>query len=645
MNDIFNKEWLVTNGLGGYASGTVVGANTRRYHGLLVASENPPTDRRIVVAKIEERVFQQDTYFDLSANQFPGVVYPKGYEYLHSFERIPLPCWQYKTENWHLEKTIFMVYGSNATVVEYSNKGDRPFRLEAHPLFADYEYHQGFRENGFYDYYTEPQEHRLKIYPHFQGKPIFMRWSKGDFIQARNWYKNIQWPMEAYRGYDAVADYYRIGYLTYDLKPGESLFMVFSTKELVGSRSPADLKEEELNRIKELKNISTENVFFNDLLTSADQFLVQRKSTGSETIIAGYHWFADWGRDTMIAMRGLTIAIGDKNASKSILTTFFKYLSEGMLPNRFPDREGDEIEYNTLDAPLWLFIAMYEYHQKFHDAAFIEGHLNDLEDILQHYINGTRYQIHVTDEGFLYGGQEGVQLTWMDAKVDGEVVTPRIGCPVEINALWYNALKAFDFFCQELSKGTPEEYLVLARKIKHNFKDHFVNGHGTLYDVVIPGGTPDNTFRPNQIYVASLPFSLVDMATERKIVQQVGEKLWTPFGLRSLAVDNENYKGHYRGNLWQRDHAYHQGTAWPFLLGEYYSALLKTNKNTEKAREKVVKELEPLRNHFYNENGIQAISEIFDGDGPHEGRGTIQQAWSVGAILKLYVDFKLYKVG
>jgi predicted glycogen debranching enzyme len=643
MGQLFEKEWLVTNGLGSYASGTVCGANTRRYHGLLVASLNPPTDRWGMVSKIEERVFINDTYHDVSSNQYSDMVYPSGKQYLNDFNHISFPIWNYGMHHWKLEKSICMVQGSNTTLISYTNTGTTPFYLELHPLYENSDFHDTFRESQYYDFYTEISKNHIKTYPCYGSKPIFTGWSSGEFTEARSWYKNINLPIEQERGYDFVCDYYRIGYVKHNLKPDEQLVLCFTLEEEVLLKGLKQLYFEEK---KKLAKTSTREAkgFYGDLLNSGNQFLVKRKSTDSMSIIAGYHWFEDWGRDTMISMRGLTIATGNKYASKSILATFFKSIDHGMIPNHFPEHGRDVIPYDTMDATLWLFVATYEYVIQFNDLSFARKYINKLKRILDYHISGTRYDIHVTEEGFLFGGKEGQKLTWMDAVYNGHVVTPRIGCPVEVNALWYNALKIYEVFCQRLKLGFEPEYAQICTKFEANFPKMFINQQGTLYDVIIPNKTNDNCFRPNQLFCLSLPFSVLGRGQQKKIFQAVRKKLYTPYGLRTLDKDNPAFQGEYKGNQSQRDEAYHQGTVWPYLLYAYYHAFFKLYGDTLKNKKSVVKELIPLKEHFYNHQGLYCISEVFDGDEPKQGKGCIQQAWSVAALIQLYARYELYEL-
>ncbi|MCG2461233.1 glycogen debranching enzyme N-terminal domain-containing protein [Flavobacteriaceae bacterium F89] len=644
MNSLFSKEWLLTNGLGGYASSTRDGANTRRYHGLLVAAYEAPVNRKVLVAKVEERVRHNDTYFDLSTNKYPGTIHPRGNQYIQNFKIDPFPTWCYGTASWQLQKQIFMVQGSNTTCLVYTNLGDDGLPLEIHPLYAFADFHTNFHENGITDFYTEIDGDRLKTYPKYGSDPIYTGWNQGDFIEARSWYKNVLLPRDRERGLDFCCDYYRIGYIKSELGPKERLTLYFTLDGDIGNKNIKDLLSKEKRRSKVPKPLESTSDFYGDLLQAGRQFLVHRNSTDSMSIIAGYHWFADWGRDTLIAMRGLTISTGNQKASKSILSTFLNSLNQGMLPNKFPDRNGDPIKYNTMDAALWLFVALYEYYKKFGDTAFIKGHIKSLQTILDFHSKGSRYNIRVTPEGFLYGGEDGVQLTWMDAIVNGRVITPRVGCPVEINALWYNAIKIYDYFCTVLRLKVDEAYAEVIVRFESNFTKHFTNPQGTLYDVVVPNVSKDNSFRPNQIYVLSLPFVALDKALQKRIFEGVRSKLYTPFGLRTLAMEDSRFQGAYTGGREQRDNAYHQGTVWPFLLYEYYRVFFQLYGTSKANKKKVVDELAPLRKHFYSDEGLHCISEIFDGADPQQGKGTIHQAWSVSALIKLYADYELFEV-
>ncbi|AVR45572.1 glycogen debranching protein [Christiangramia fulva] len=639
-DDLFSKEWLLTNGIGGYASGTISGANTRSHHGVLVASLNPPADRKVLVAKVEERIFHDGKYFDLSSNKYPGVIHPDGTQFLKSYQVNPNPKWVYSNEEWKLEKNIFMLQGSNTTLIQYINKSDIPISFEIHPLYSCSDHQMVFRENSYFDFYTEYGSKMIKTYPFYGSKAIYTFWNYGNYMEARSWYKNVLLPVNEQRGLDYVCDYYRIGFLKYTINPNEELTICFTDDDKLSGKKISDLIPQSTNDLYP----ENECRFYQDLLKAGDQFLVQKPESEYKSIIAGYHWFEVWGRDTMIAMRGLTIARENKIASKSILNRFFKNIDRGMIPNRFPDHHSDSIPYNTIDATLWLFVVLYEYYTKFRDLDFVNNHFSALKEILDYHIKGTRYNIHVTGEGFLYGGDVSTQLTWMDAKINGIAITPRNGCAVEINALWYNALKIYEYFASLLHSEIDNKFLELIGLFERNFTRFFTNGEGSLFDVINPGVSTDNSFRPNQIFCLSLPFSVLNFDQKEKIFKAVKEKLYTPYGLRTLSRDDSKFQGVYKGDQWQRDHAYHQGTVWPFLIYEYFRAYFQIYGENLKNKKYVLKELAPIKEHFYHDHGLYCISEIFDGLEPHHGKGCIHQAWSVAALVKLYADYQLYSI-
>lgn len=628
---IANKEWLVTNGIGGYASSNICGANTRRYHGLLIASFQPPTDRRVLVSKLEEKVISAREEFFASTNTYSGAIHPEGYQYLVSFERMPLPASVFSFGKHTFTKTVFMRHGKNTTVVEYTNEGDEALLLELTPLMVCRDHHHLFREDNQWTFNTRHLEERsIEILPGKNDSPVYLRFTAGIFYPEAYWYRHFEYAWEKERGLDFTEDAKSIGKVSCMLAPGESTYLIFSTSISDLEGDPDAWKEEEILRLKGLAPKRKDN-FIKDLILSGDQFLVRRLSADSHTLIAGYHWFTDWGRDTMIAMRGLVIATGKRKMARSILETFLQYLDKGMIPNRFPD-VGEKPEYNTIDATLWMFVALHDYYEQFLDLDFIRSVFDQLTEIIESHYAGTRYNIHVTPEGLLFGGQKGTQLTWMDAKVGDYVVTPRIGCPVEINALWYNALSIYVTFGNLL--GYPVKgYAGKVKALKIEFRKHFINEKGYLNDVVIPGSEPDQAIRPNQIYAISLPYSPLKASEAKRVLEFVHDHLYTGYGLRSLSPSDVSFQPIYTGDLWHRDNAYHQGTVWGFLWGEYALAHLYVHKYSAESRKWVKSQASKLEDHFYNEDGLYGISENFDGNIPEQGKGCIQQAWSVGMTL------------
>ncbi len=548
FQELASKEWLATNGIGGYASSSVVGANTRRYHGLLVASLNPPTQRTVMVSKIEECiVFNRDSAFALSSNQYPGVVHPEGFQYFKFFERKPLPRMKFEAHGCHLLKTVFMVQGSNTTVVEYENTGDTTFKLALTPLFVHRDYHSLSKENAFEDYWITQKNGCYALYAYYGATPLYFNFSAGEFVDNRQWFKNFEYEREQERGLDFREDSFSVANINVVLKPGAKVHLVFSMEEGMAKADPETLKTNELRRLENSVPKDFDDPFLKDLMLAGEQFIVRRNSTEGYSLLAGYHWFTDWGRDTMIAMRGLTIATGKQEISRSILETFLRSVDKGMLPNRFPDR-NEAVEYNTIDATLWLFVALYEYHQKFQDLDFVAEHLGTLTEILDQHIAGTRYNIQATPEGFLAGGEGLAQLTWMDARVGDFVVTPRHGCAVEIQGLWFNALRIYQYFAGALNMPY-EKYQFIGDTLLANFKNQFVRSNGALNDVIVPndaGYATDSTLRPNQIYIVSLPFSLLDQEAEKRVVEVVQEHLLTGFGLAHTFTGTPGFQTNLR---------------------------------------------------------------------------------------------------
>lgn len=637
-NRNLNNEWLVTNGIGGYASTTVSGANTRRYHGLLVAAINPPVERKVMVSKMEETLVTNDPTIELGSNFYPGVIHPQGYKTIQSFERNPLPRTVFKQLEHHIAKTVFMVYGSNTSIVEYENLGTSKSKLLLTPMFLYRDYHSLYHEDESFCHYFDLRNNTLKIYACDHSEPVYMKYSDGEFEENSFWHKNIEYPREQERGQNFQEDTFSIGSVEVNLSPGKKVFVMFSTSEEKITENPQILKANELKRLKSLKPKNNKNQFLADLAIAADQFVVYRHSTQSYSLIAGYHWFTDWGRDTMIALQGIGIALGKQEISRSILATFFKTIDQGMLPNRFSDNENDTPEYNTIDATLWLFDTLYKYYIKFGDADFVKANFKSLEEIIQWHFNGTRYQIQLTEEGFLSGGEGLSQLTWMDARIDDYVVTPRQGMPVEIQALWYNALQIYLFFANKFSDNPTlfqNKIQKTTEKLRKNFTLFFLNKKGYLNDVVKQNKTVDDSIRPNQIYALSLSFPVLDKEVGKHILETVDKHLFTPFGLRTLSPEHPDFRPMYEGNPWERDTAYHQGTVWPFLLSDYYRACLYVYGGLQEIFDKMKDSVDALKNHFYEEDCLYGISEIFDGKKPSHGKGTVNQAWSVSAILQL----------
>jgi predicted glycogen debranching enzyme len=636
------REWLETNGIGGFASSTINGLNTRRYHGLLVAATKPPVGRFVLLSKLEETLFIDGQPFDLSANRYPGVVHPQGFRYLKQFRLDPFPIFTYEVAGVEIEKTVFMIYGENSAVVQYEiRKNNYPEQskhvgLELRPLIAFRDYHSTTHENGSINPGLEEQSGSVSITP-YQGLPsMHLAHNAVELRKTGDWYRNFEYEVERERGLDFTEDLFNPFVLRFDLPLYGVASVIASTDQRDVARVP-EYRQEETTRRRRIERASpVDDGFARGLVAAADQYIVSRGD--QKTIIAGYHWFSDWGRDTMIALPGLTLTTGKHEIARSILRTFAKHVDRGMLPNRFPDA-GETPEYNTVDATLWFFEAARSYLACTGDLEFLRNELYPvLADIIAWHVRGTRYGIKVDASGLLSSGEQGVQLTWMDAKVGDWVVTPRRGNPVEIQALWYNALGIIEELSQRFGdEASQKRYRSMAAVANWSFNRLFWNENsGCLYDVV-SGETVDPSIRPNQIFAVSLAHSMLSPERARAVVETVRQQLLTPYGLRSLAASHPQYRGRYTGGPFDRDGAYHQGTVWPWLMGPFITAYIKVNGSSELARRQVIEWLTPLREHLAD-GGLGQISEIFDGDAPQTSRGCIAQAWSVAEVLRALVE-------
>lgn len=612
-----NHEWLETNSLGGFASGTVAGLHTRRYHGLLVAALRPPGDRVLLLSKVDETLVLDGQRYELGVNQFPGVVHPRGHERLESFARHPFPEWTYRIGGAALVKRVFLVDGQNTLVVQYMWDGPPRAQMEVRPLTAFRDYHSLSRENGAYRRAAHAAgPDILEIRPYETQPALYFGHNASTVVPTGYWYRNFEYTVERERGLDYVEDLQQPFVLQYALERPAAL--VVSTEPRPAALA-SGLEASERER---------RAVFATPLQRAAAQFFVRRAD--GATVIAGYPWFTDWGRDTMIALPGLMQALGNYAEAKSILANFARFTSEGMLPNWFPEN-GQPAEYNTIDAALWFFEAVKAYRDATLDDLFVEREIYPvLKSIVRWHLRGTRYGIGVDDDGLVEGGVDGVQLTWMDAKVGDWVVTPRRGKPVEIQALWYNALCILQELANEFDDPvTRIRCAELGDWVARQFEPLFWNTElGCLYDTV-NGEERDASIRPNQVFTASLSYPLLMGDRAARMLEVVERELLTPMGLRSLSPHDARYRPVYEGGVWERDSAYHQGTVWPWLLGPFVTAYLRVHGGSEVAREKVARWLAPLEAHL-EEHG--QICEIADGDAPHRPRGCPAQAWSVAAL-------------
>jgi predicted glycogen debranching enzyme len=636
LDECLRREWLEANGLGGWASSTLAGAHTRRYHGILVAATQPPVGRMVLLSKLEETLVAGDEKHELGCNRYPGVVHPEGYRSLESFTQDLFPVFEYAALGVKLRKTIVAPHGENTTVVLYEVlSSPSPVTLDLRPFMAPRGSHELSRVNQFLDPRAafEGDVLRIQAYP---GIPqVFVQAPGARFTPAPDWYRNFEYDVERERGLDFREDLFTHGVLSLEMREGDELAVIVSTTDPTGRDGKLLVEQERRRREDLLRGVRPEDDFQRALRLAADSFIV-RRGDDLRTIIAGYHWFADWGRDAMIALPGLCLVTGRFDDAKKILRTFARSVSEGMLPNRFPDA-GEEPEYNTVDATLWFFVAIHRYLEATGDEAFVLGEmLPVLLDIVAWHDRGTRHGIRTDQDGLLRAGAPGVQLTWMDAKVGDHVITPREGKAVEINALWYNAIAIL----ADLTKrgGDAKRARALsarAKAIRSRFQEVFWNETLGCLDDVVDGDRRDSSVRPNQLLALSLPFALLPKDKARRVLAVVDEKLLTPVGLRSLAPDDPAYHPRHTGHPGARDAGYHQGTVWSWLLGPYATALVRAYGAAGKRRARAL--LEGLRPHLADA-GIGTVSEIFDADPPHEPRGCIAQAWSVAETLRAWVE-------
>jgi predicted glycogen debranching enzyme len=636
------REWLETNGLGGFASSTIIGLNTRRYHGLLVAATKPPVGRLVLLSKLEETLFIDGKRFDLSANRYPGVVHPQGFRYLREFRLDPFPVFTYEVEGIEIEKSVFMIHGENSTVIHYElRRNNRPevpknLRLEIRPLIAFRDYHGTTHENSVINPSVQEHSGLASVTPYYGLPSLHLAHNAIELRKTGDWYCNFEYDAEHERGLDFSEDLFNPFVLCFDLRLRRQASVIASTERCDVTQA-VEYRQAEITRRRKARVASPiEDSFAQSLAAASDQYLVSRSD--EKTVIAGYHWFGDWGRDTMIALPGLTLPTGKYEVARSILRTFAKHVDQGMLPNRFPEA-GETSEYNTVDAALWFFEAARAYLAYTGDLEFVRDELYPMfADIISWHARGTRYGIRVDGSGLLASGELGVQLTWMDAKVGDWVVTPRRGKPVEIQALWYNALCIIEDLASRFGdEAARKRYRHMAAAAQWSFNRLFWNEKlGCLYDVV-NGGPPDPSIRPNQIFAVSLPHSMLPLDRAGSVVEKVKEHLLTPFGLRTLAQTDPQYRRRYTGGPTERDGAYHQGTVWAWLLGPFITAYIKVNGRSEEARRQAQAWLSPLEYHLA-EAGLGHVSEIFEGDAPHRPCGCIAQAWSVAEILRVYFE-------
>jgi predicted glycogen debranching enzyme len=633
------REWLVTNGSGGYASATLPGILSRSYHGLLVAALEPPVARTVLVAGSVDWVTYDGKRYPLSTHEFGGgSIAPDGYRYLESFRlEGTLPIWTFALADALVERRLWMTHGENTSTVSYRLlRGSRPLELEITPLVTYHSFH-ALASGAGWNIGFESQERGGVVNVDDGATPFRLLSDFADFRPDGAWWWNFRHQAETERGLADHGDLFAPGSFSAVLGPGQSIAMVYSTEAYPSLDAAASLAAEQQRQRTLLTQAGAQNEdpVVQQLVLAADQFLVARPlpdDPNGRSVIAGYHWFNDWGRDTMISLPGLTLQTGRADEAASILRTFARYISDGLLPNNFPDSAGMIPGYNTADATLWYILAIRAYREATGDRALVADLLPALDGIVDRHLQGTRYSIGVDPtDGLLRAGEPGVQLTWMDAKVGDWVVTPRIGKPVEINALWYNALRSVaEFHRSAGNESVAERRDAQAARTKDAFRARFRRPDlDYLADVVDGPDGDDWSMRPSQILAISLPHQLLEGEAARSVVDAVGRALLTSNGLKSLSSDDPAYRGTYGGDQVHRDGAYHEGPVWSWLLGAYADASYRLNGD----REAALAILSPIGDHL-RDAGLGSVSEIFEGDPPHLPRGCIAQAWGVAEILR-----------
>lgn len=678
QNDGIDREWLLTNGKGSYCSATITGANSRRYHGLMVASLKPPADRHLVLSRVDECIIADGHPYNLYSGWFQDGNH-KGRQYLQEFVFDEFPEFTYYVSGIFVIKKISMLYGENALLIQYIIKNTgRAAEMKITPLINFRNYHHTIKREHM-RFSVRCHERELFARPYDMNAEIRIVSDCGRFIRYDDcWYMGMHYPIEQQRGLDHTEDHYIPGTFSIMLEPWQqktvNLYAVlentvgkpYSTGFPVFPEKVFDENKRRLDLLVDKAVKANPGCFSQktglgeimaklalDLIKSADAFIVDRHSTSARTILAGYPWFTDWGRDTMIAFAGLTLCTARYDDARQILRTFAQYTRNGIVPNMFPDGENKPL-YNTVDAALWMFEAVYKYLVYTKDKLFVKHEmLPVLTSICKNFIKGTLYNIKMDHDSLVSAGTSMHQLTWMDSMAGGEVVVKRHGKAVEINSLWYNAIMILNRLQEELgalddikAQETKEEltYSELADKVKASFEKLFWNEKGKcLYDVVNENGS-DSAIRPNQLFAISLSFPVLSGEKAASVFDSVTKELYTQMGLRSLSPESPDYKPWYGGGVYERDSAYHQGTVWAWLIGAYITAFMRTRTSYEKRAEHAALLVIPFIRHL--EDGcIGHVSEIFEGDFPHRPKGCFAQAWSTGELLRVIMEEVLPNLG
>ncbi len=640
------REWLVTNGLGGFAAGTVSGVATRRYHGLLVAALSPPRGRHVLVSHLDETLTVGTVSAPLTSHAFPGVVTPDGWRRVERFAIDPLPRWRMRVAGALLERSVFMVRGANTTIVRYTLvEATRAALLTVRPFgaFRDFHSHAKERPETRIEADVDPEQPGVARLTPYPGWVTVTLRAPGVFSRSPAWWHHFEHAIERERGLDDREDLFTPGEFHIALAQGETVYVTVSAEPTL-PEDPAACERDEVTRLRALMPEGERDPRVAALHVAVDAYRADRAAPPA--LLAGYPWFEDWGRDTLIAFTGAYLVPRRFEAGRELLAAFARYVDRGMLPNRFPDGAAGGADYNTLDAPVWFFHAARRYLQYSGDLAFALDVLRPALASVEHWFRrGTRYGIHVGDDGLVYAGDPSTQLTWMDARVGDHSFTPRHGAPVEVNALWHSGLLTLAWLSELAGDAaSAARHKASAARTRESFRARFWNADdGYLYDTVRDDGC-DAAVRPNALYAVALPGELLSASQRQAVIERARAELLIPFAVRTLSPRDGAYRGRYTGDPWHRDGAYHQGTAWPFLLGAYTSAVVRHASLTgdaetiESSRREVLGLFDGLFEAI-TAQGLGHLAEIFDGDAPHRPVGCFAQAWSdCEALRALYED-------
>jgi len=628
------KEWIDVNGLGGYASSTVINCHTRKYHGLLVAALTEPRGRFVLLSKLETSVLANDREFLLSSNKYPGVYHPTGHQFVESFDQGLYPSTTYRIGDALIRKSFLMPHGRNTVLVCFELlEGKVKPALRLRPLLAYRDIHGLTRENMFLRPKSYPEKNGRKIQPYEGMPPLYMGTNRAsEFFPGPKWIYNVEYLMERARGFDYQEDLFCPGMFETRLEKGRPVIFAASVEPL--GNLERQRKKEVARREDEFAACKDRSKSVQRLKYFSGRFLI-RNQAGLASVIAGYHWFGEWGRDTMISLPGLTFHAGRRAFGEEVLAAYAGLARDGLLPN-YLDQNSDHLAYNSVDASLWFFWAVQEYLKARGSRAFVMGKLYPaLRDIVAAHLDGRVPLCGLDADGLLFSGNEHTQLTWMDAQAYGRPVTPRHGAAVEINALWYNALRCF----LELAEGEDDELATRARAAADNLQSHFTdrfwNDRDNCLCDVVDGNGRDRSIRPNQIFALSLPHSMLDFPHMRAVISVVQAHLLTPYGLRTLSPRDPAYSPFYKGDADARDSAYHQGMVWPWLAGHFGQALLRQAEDRAGARAFLRKYFKPILREFPDDFCISAVPELYTGNPPHAPRGAVAQAWSMAEAVRL----------